>query len=507
MLILNGIHPGEPDGIDASMAWARDLLQSKNELNKEVVVVIIPVYNIGGCLNRSPYNRPDQNGPDEFGSRGNSQYLDLNRDFIKCDSKEAIAFTKIFQWIRPHLFVDNHVSDGADYPYTMTLATTQHSKLPKAQASYLNNHLEPSLFNKMKEVGFPMIPYVNVWGWDAGKGWGQFFDSPRYSSGYASLFGCYSFTAETHMLKPYADRVKATYALMNELYKLSAEYSAEIQSSLANAQQEIDTASSWPVYWQLDSSRHTKIEYKGYHYHEKKSSISQATIKDYDPQKTYTDSIPFYNHYKAIRYADIPAAYIIPQGWWNVIKRLKWNNVAMSKLDKDTSIYVQYHKILHFKSTDKPFEGHHFNTQFSSSVQFDTLTFRKGDYVIPSQQKNKRFIVETLDIQGQDSYLAWNFFDPILTQKEGYTDYALERIAQNILQEDTELNALFNAKLQTDKEFSMDIHAQLDFIHRHSRYFEKGYALYPVFKLFVTPPTSPFHKSPTNISNPNKQHE
>ena len=109
ILVNNGIHPGEPDGIDASMLLARDIVTNKIKLPDNIVLAIIPVYNIGGCLNRSADYRVDQNGPEEFGFRGNSQNLDLNRDFIKCDSKEAKAFAEIFHLTDPDIFLDNHV--------------------------------------------------------------------------------------------------------------------------------------------------------------------------------------------------------------------------------------------------------------------------------------------------------------------------------------------------------------------------------------------------------------
>src|ERR1041385_2991324 len=72
ILINNGIHPGEPDGIDASMLLVRDIAVHKLKLPNNVVLAIIPVYNTGGCLNRSPWYRVDQHGPDSFGSRGHS---------------------------------------------------------------------------------------------------------------------------------------------------------------------------------------------------------------------------------------------------------------------------------------------------------------------------------------------------------------------------------------------------------------------------------------------------
>jgi hypothetical protein len=58
--------------------------------------------------------------PREKASEEIPKNLDLNRDFIKCDSKEALTFEKIFHYFDPDVFVDNHVSNGADYQHLMT---------------------------------------------------------------------------------------------------------------------------------------------------------------------------------------------------------------------------------------------------------------------------------------------------------------------------------------------------------------------------------------------------
>jgi hypothetical protein len=187
ILVNNGIHPGEPDGIDASMMLVRDIVTAKKKLPGNVVLAIIPVYNIGGCLNRSAFYRVDQNGPNEFGSRGNSQNLDLNRDFIKCDSKEARSFAEIFHLCDPDVFVDNHVSNGADYQHVMTLIASQHSKLGGAMGEFMNKQFEPGMYAAMKQRGYDLIPYVNAFGDTPENGWPEFLEGPRYSSGYASI--------------------------------------------------------------------------------------------------------------------------------------------------------------------------------------------------------------------------------------------------------------------------------------------------------------------------------
>jgi hypothetical protein len=81
LLINNGIHAGEPEGIDASLMFADDILRNKDGIAKlleKTVIIIIPVYNIGGHLNRSAYNRSGQTTPYETGFRGNYANYDLN---------------------------------------------------------------------------------------------------------------------------------------------------------------------------------------------------------------------------------------------------------------------------------------------------------------------------------------------------------------------------------------------------------------------------------------------
>ena len=214
LLINNGIHPGEPDGIDASMLLVRDIVNHKIAIPNNVALAFIPVYNIGGSLNRGGSTRVNQNGPAAYGFRGNAQNLDLNRDFTKCDTREAKTFTQIFHLIEPDILIDNHVSDGADYQYTMTLITSQYDKLGKDLGKYVQSNFEPQLYQNMNEKGWDMTPYVNFETDGPEAGMQMFYDPPRFSSGYAALFQTPGFMPETHMLKPYADRVKATYSLM-----------------------------------------------------------------------------------------------------------------------------------------------------------------------------------------------------------------------------------------------------------------------------------------------------
>jgi hypothetical protein len=483
ILVNNGIHPGEPDGIDASMLLVRDIATRKIKLPDNVVLAIIPVYNIGGCLNRSPWYRVDQNGPADFGSRGNSQNLDLNRDFIKCDSKEARAFAAIFHQCDPDVFVDNHVSNGADYQHIMTLLTSQYNKLGGPMGDYLHTQFEPGLYKLMKEKGYDLVPYVDFAGQTPESGMEAYFDGPRYSSGYATLWHTFAFVPETHMLKPYNQRVEVTKALMESFIAFTAANSATIHQLREQTKQHVVTQDSFAISWKLDTTRADQVTFKGFEAGHKPSEVSGLPRLYYDRSKPYEKQIRYYNYYATRKAVVKPLAYIIPQGWWPVIELLKLNKVNMQVLPKDTKMVVEVYKIEDYKTSPRPYEMHHLNSDVVVSTSKQEVQFRKGDYFIPLNQPADRFLMEVLEPQADDSYFAWNYFDGILGRKEGYSAYAFEDIAAQYLNEHPDVRKQLEARKSTDTAFAKSASAQLDFVYKNSPYYEPDHLRYPVYRV------------------------
>ncbi|MBV8255630.1 MAG: M14 family metallopeptidase [Chitinophaga sp.] len=483
ILINNGIHPGEPDGIDASMMLLRDIVQGKKSLPKNIVLAVIPVYNIGGALNRSTFYRVDQNGPDAFGSRGNAQNLDLNRDFIKSDSKNARSFQQIYHLTDPDVFLDNHVSNGADYQHIMTLLPTQHDKLGGPMGEFLNNTFTPGLFRLMKEKGYDLVPYVNHFGETPDSGWVEFNDSPRYSSGFTTLFHTFGFVPETHMLKPYPQRVAATYALMECFIKFTSENSTTIRDLRAATKKAVLTQQQFPLDWQFDMTKYSTITFKGFTSGHKPSDISGLPRLYYDRTKPYERQVKFYNHADAVHFVNKPTAYLIPQGWWTVIDLLKNNKVIMQPLKQDTTILVEVYHIADYKSYNKPFEKHYLHTDVKVATSLDSIHFRKGDYYIPLNQVANRFLMEVLEPTGGDSYFAWNFFDAVLGQKEGYSSYVFEDTGYEWLKQHPEIQAELAKKKAADTAFANNGAAQLRWVYQQSPYAEPEYMRYPVYRV------------------------
>jgi hypothetical protein len=485
LFINNAIHPGESDGVDASMLLLRDIAVNPKKFPEleNVVLAIIPFYNIGGTLNRNSTTRTNQDGPEEYGFRGNARNYDLNRDFIKNDTRNARSFAAIFHELDPDLFADTHVSNGADYQYVMTLDYAQKDKLGGKLGQFNDKVFLPYMYKHLKESGFEATPYVNSWGQTPDKGFVQFPDWPRYSTGYAALFHTIGVMTETHMLKPYDKRVASTYAYLLGNIKFLARNRKELLRLRKETKESVKTQEKFAVSWQVNKDKNTQIEFKGYEPEYIPSKVSGAQRLHYNRSKPFTKKIPFYDTYAPLDEVTKPVAYVIPQGWYNVIDLLKLNRVEVKQLEKDTEMEVETYYIDSSQTSKQPFEGHYWHTDVTLRTEKQKITFKQGDWYIPVNQWTNRYIVETLEPKGVDSFFKWNFFDTILQSKEHYSGYVFEDLAAELLSKDAALRAKLQQKRKSDPEFAKNGNAQLDFIYNNSPYREKEYMRYPVFRV------------------------
>ena len=484
LLINNGIHPGEPEGIDATVLLLRDYLEkpAMQKALEHLVIVAIPVYNIDGCLNRNSYSRANQDGPESYGFRGNARNYDLNRDFVKCDSRNARTFNRIFRTWMPDIFVDNHTSNGADYQYTMTLIATQHDKLEAPLGEFLQKTMLPELYADMKTRHWEMTPYVDGPGETPDSGISGFCDYGRYSTGYAALWNTIGFMPETHMLKPFKDRVWSTYHFMDAVVHFIAGHAPEIAKVRAEAFERTRTKKEFVLDWAMDQMKHDSIVFKGYEAKHKPSEVSGLPRLWYDRSAPYAKQIPYYNYFNPSVTVEKPVAYIIPKAWENVIERLKINDVTMHHLSDDITLDVETTFIREFKNREL-WEGHYYHHGVKTEKKTTKRKFGKGDVVIFTDQDANRYLLETLEPNAPDSWVAWNFFDPVLMQKEYFSDYVFEDLAAQFLKENPAVRAELDAKRAAEPAFAADAQAQLDWVYRQSPWYEPAHRMYPVARL------------------------
>jgi hypothetical protein len=226
------------------------------------------------------------------------------------------------------------------------------------------------------------------------------------------------------------------------------------------------------------------MDFKGYEGLYKPSEISGKPRLYYDRKKPFTKKIKLFTTAVPTGYITIPKYYVIPQSQYRVIEEFKRNKIEMKPLKKDSTIMVESYKINDFKTVKNPYEGHYLHYETTVDQSNKKQTFSAGDYIVPTQQSGVKYIIETLEPEALDSFFNWNFFDGILAQKEYFSAYIFEDTAAELLKKDAVLKRTFEAKKTSDKKFAEDGAAQLDWVYRHSPYFEeKTFRQYPVYRI------------------------
>lgn len=488
LLINNGIHPGEPAGIDASLQFADDLLRNKNEMGsilENTVIIIIPVYNIGGHLNRSAYNRSGQTTPYETGFRGNYANLDLNRDFTKADSENARSFHKIFSEWNPDVFLDTHTTNGSDHQYSITLVQPPSARFPKTMETYLEQTFIPALYSEMKKGEYELIPYVDYFYHDPKHGIARSLEGPRYSSGFASLFHTIGMMTENEIYKAYPDRVKSCYQFIQVLAEYTSGNSSVIQKIRTESIRESMELKEYPIGFEMDSTKFQMIEFKGYEaLDDQISPVTGLPRFGYDTSQPYTATIKYLDTWIPAETVDVPEFYILPQNYRDVIERLDLMNIQYSRLQKDSLIKVTVDYIEEFSSPPRPYNGHFYHSSVTTRSEIQKMQYYRGDLVIPVRQEKIKYLLEMFEPKAVDSFFRWNFFDNILDQREYFSSYGFEENALKYLEEHPEFKAEFLKAREQDSTLIGNHRAHLAWIYNNSEWLEKSWKRYPVGKIF-----------------------
>ncbi len=488
VLINNGIHSGEPEGIEGSMLAADDILRNFNGLRRyleNTVICIIPVYNVDGLLYQNRWHRTNQTGPDNPGYRGNSRNLDLNRDFVKLETQNARSFVKTFiQW-DPDVFLDTHTTNGSDHQYVITYLPAQHNSMPEPVGNFFADTMIPAMYAKMLTTPYEMIPYAE---WDVAtpeKGIANYVQTPRYSTGYAQLFHALPQMIENHCYKPYPDRVKSIYNFILKLVEFTGENSTRIGQVRAESKEKVKTQKDYALKYEIDSAHFRTVEFKGYRMGHDKSPLTGEDREIYDYKQPFTvENVPVYDNYKPTQTVTAPKYYLIPQAWGEVIERMKMNGIRMERLVKDTVLTVEVYYIDSLVWGKEHENGHLFHRQFKTRKEIQSIPYYAGEYLVPVNQESNFFIVNQLEPEGPDSYFRWNFFDPCLEDREWFSPHpVLEDKIAKYLNETPASRKMLDDAIRANPKMAEDRTAQMYFVYTQCGLANKWVNRYPVVRV------------------------
>jgi len=487
VVINSGIHSGEIEGKDASMLLLREILITKEQkqLLDNAILLVIPIFSVDAHERFSEYNRINQNGPIEMGWRTTSQNYNLNRDWLKADAPEMQAMLKMYNAWLPDFFLDSHTTDGADYQYTIAYGIEKHQNLDAGLATMVKEKFMPFMYKEIEANGYLLAPYIWFKNDDPGSGLVDNAATPRFSTGYAAVQNRIALLIETHMLKPYKDRVFSTKAMFETVLKFANANGKELVS-LGKAADEraikdlsVDKK-GLPVQFK-NTDNHVDFLFKGIKAVKDSSEISGAVRTTYTGEKVDM-TIPYYNDVRVVDTINAPWAYIIPPEWKCIAERLQLHGVQVEQMPVMKRITVTKYKFNNVILRAASYEGRQGVTCGYTSYA-DTVTSTEGSYIVRTNQRTVRVILHALEPKSDDSFLKWGYMNSIFERKEYFENYVMEKVAAQMIKDNPALKAEFESKLKEDKAFRESPDKRLNFFYERSPYFDKQWNVYPIMRL------------------------
>ncbi len=488
LLVNAAIHPGEPVGKDAGLMLFRDIAikNMHHEIMEDVTLLFIPIMNVDGHERFGPYNRINQNGPEEMGWRTNAINLNLNRDFLKADSKEVTALLQLWQEWNPDFFIDTHSTNGGDYQYAMTYATgTSKDNMYEELAEWTKTTYIAQVEEKMEDDGFPVFPYVTYRSWhDPRSGLRSGVGNPMYSTSYANYRNRPGLLLETHMLKPYEVRVESTYRmLVNTIDILHQDQSLKkiVEKADIYAASDEFLKKDFPLSFQLTNDS-VMVDFLGVEYKKVKSDLTGGDWFIYDSEKPVQYQIAWFNQSKPALKVKLPSSYIIPVEYNTVIDRLKVHGIEMTELAEDKIIEVESYKF-----TDVSLAGSSREGRQTASFQTETIsqkrTYPKGSVIVPMNQPEARLIAMALEPMAYGSFAYWGFFNAIFERVEYFESYTMEQMAREMLEEDPSLKEKLDQEILENPDLANNPYAILTWFYKQTPYYDQQHNVYPVGRI------------------------
>ncbi len=488
LLVQNAIHAGEMDGKDACLALLRDLLDGTlpRELLGRTVWAFVPVYNVDGHERRSAYHRINQNGPELAGWRANGTNLNLNRDYLKAEAPETRAFLRMIRRWRPDFFVDDHVTDGADFQYDVTFAVDATPDVFPATAEWIRTRVTPELERQVNASGHLAFPSTIFLRDETDPAQGLAFPAnpPRFSTGLMILQNRPGLLVELHMLKSYERRVTGNYELLRALLAVlgrEAPTLIDLNRRADEAAGELGSTAGRARPFPLalgPSGVTTPTPFHGLEYTRYPSAISGTTAVRYG-DRPWETTLLMETGVRVVTSVLLPAGYLVPPAWVRVLEVLEAHGVVVRRTRASWTGVVERYRLEGMAWPPRPFEGRFpilaastveraFGTFGRCTLHRETVTFPEGSAAVLLDQRLAKVAIHWLEPEAPDSAVRWGFFDPIFEQKEGAEGYVLERLAETELAKDPRLAAEFRHRLEADPEFAARPEARLGFFFDRS---------------------------------------
>jgi len=493
VLVQAGIHPGEIDGKDAGMMLLRDMtvLGTRSEVLDRVSFLFVPILNVDGHERRSAFNRINQRGPVEMGWRANARNLNLNRDYTKLETEGVRAIVAVINRWRPDLYVDIHVTDGADYQYDVTWGAVPDDGWSPRASRWIEDTMAPRVNRELEEEGHAPGPFVfAIDGDDPAGGNGVWMPGARFSNGYGAARHLATVLVENHSLKPFDRRVLGTYVFLDATLRVVGEHGPELRE--ANRADRASRPDPVVLSWRGgEGARRETHVFKGIRSERVPSPVTGGEVVRWTGEPVDEDVVfSFQNVPAAV--ASRPAAYYIPAAWSDIADKLRQHGIEVETLTEPTSMEAEVYRLPEAELDDGGADFDRGGAVYEGRVRVSpghivrehrALDLPAGSFRVATDQPLGTLAVLLLEPDSPDSFFQWGYFLEILSRTEYAEPYVMEPLARSMLQADPDLAARFREKLASDPGFAADERMRLDWFYRRSPFFDATYRLYPVARV------------------------
>lgn len=532
ILIQSGIHSGEIEGKDTALMLVRDMVVTKTRAAwlRSAVFLVVPVFNIDGHENRSPFNRANQNGPDETGTRTQAQEINLNRDYIKASTPEMRAFLKLYHAWMPDFMFDNHVTDGADYQYDVTWDMAHHHDIGEPTRTWVNDRFIPELNRRMEASGHLVSPYGalrgggngegghfgpavgmpgRAAGQDAGNATGEsgggqsagsgpsptatreFFIevfTPRYSHLYTAALNRPCLLVETHSLKNPKTRAWANYDIMVHSIDIVTENPEALRDAIREADAryaaQAGDRNAPPIYLAgKNSAAGHPIIYHSLKTSTFRSEITGTPVIRYTAEKDDFQTIE-HDGIDTAAEAQEPLGFIVPLQWKEIADELKLHGVQLETIPKDLDQEFETWRFSDVKYVNSGEAGQMLD--YTIHPVKEKIEVPAGSWWVPLNQQRVRLIMAMLHPAAPDALIRYGFANSIFQQpgRIGANPYLSVPIANKVAEEHPELMQEFEAKVKSDAAFAADPQARIFWWSSRSNYQPSAANRYPVLQVW-----------------------
>jgi hypothetical protein len=495
VMIQNAIHAGEVDGKDACLMLLREVALGRHpELLEAATIVILPIYNVDGHEHVSPHHRPNQDGPREGqGYRTTANGLDLNRDHLKLASEEARALVALVSAWRPHLHVDNHVSNGFEHDQVLGYAYAESPQAPSPVAAWLDTHVAAAAAAAV-QAGHRVGRYVELRDpSDPARGVTSRAFPPRFSTGYLPLRNRPSVLVETHSYRPFEQRVRANLAFLLALLDQVRANGGGLRRAVEDAEavtvsrgRAEATPSEVVLAYDLDDGASDRLTLPIYAWRQETSLVTGAPVVRFERGVVRETDFPWYHRPRAARVVARPRGYVVLPGWPQIDERLRAHGLRVERVGAPAEVEAEALRVSRPVFGAASYQGLHQVTDLHVERPPLRATVPAGASWVPADQPDFEVAVQLLEPEAPDSLVAWGLLSTAFERRDSIADHGLEGLARTLL-EDPQVASAWQAAL-ADPGFARDANARRAWFFQRTPYADPAAGRLPILRV-MKPPT------------------